>query len=459
MVGVIPLVGTSESSPWAHAPGMPTFTGSYTPQAGDEFIFKGGDTWHNANFPFAPRGGGSSSHEDLIGVDKGWYDGSSWSQPVFDADSENITASDPHLGTADVFVDLTNDDYTTIDNIEFENWYESGIGNSEQCNVVDLGTDTNITVDQIFVTGPQIKDPNTTCTVVAGNPNLPYAGNSVLENSTITGNSASGSTATYGTVVNYLANVENNVISGWIQNIYPAVPSNSTGVVSGNTVSDCAYPAQPSGNTQHMDALLVNVAGTNSTLIIHDNVIHDIGGGCASMWVSDPGETDYIYNNVLYKLYSGEPLMLGDLSSQNGTAYVWDNTLEGAWDGTSSPNTSCVEGAHGTMIAVTVQNNLCVTNSGGVSSGLSGNDTVTNNIVLTTSQAGSDASNGQLSNSPFQYALTGGSSPGVGQGTNLSSDCSGALQSLCSDTTYAGARSTLSRPGSGNWDAGAYQEP
>ena len=37
--------GTSTSTPWLHAPGMPSCSGScasYTPQAGDRFIFRGG---------------------------------------------------------------------------------------------------------------------------------------------------------------------------------------------------------------------------------------------------------------------------------------------------------------------------------------------------------------------------------------------------------------------------------
>src|ERR1035437_10304250 len=44
--------GTSESTPWAHAPGMPKCTGtcaSTTPAAGEGFIFRGGDAWHFGN--------------------------------------------------------------------------------------------------------------------------------------------------------------------------------------------------------------------------------------------------------------------------------------------------------------------------------------------------------------------------------------------------------------------------
>src|SRR5580700_8550863 len=47
--------GTSKTSPWLHAPGMngcSNTCGSVTPQPGDKFILRGGDTWHySANSP------------------------------------------------------------------------------------------------------------------------------------------------------------------------------------------------------------------------------------------------------------------------------------------------------------------------------------------------------------------------------------------------------------------------
>src|ERR1700691_4377748 len=53
--------GTSESSPWAHLPGMLTWTGSYKPVAGDTFILRGCDVWANANFPITWTWSGTSN--------------------------------------------------------------------------------------------------------------------------------------------------------------------------------------------------------------------------------------------------------------------------------------------------------------------------------------------------------------------------------------------------------------
>src|SRR5277367_1517517 len=83
--------GSSESSPWAHAPGMPTCSGvcsSTFPYgvtasaAGTGFIFKGGDTWGGANFQMTWTWYGTSNNQVYIGVDPSWATGT-WTRPVF----------------------------------------------------------------------------------------------------------------------------------------------------------------------------------------------------------------------------------------------------------------------------------------------------------------------------------------------------------------------------------------
>src|ERR1700691_2228321 len=84
--------GTSESTPWAHLPGMPTATGtagSYSAVAGDTFILRGCDVWYNSNFPLVLSKGGSSGNPVTITVDQTSYNTASspsaWNRPVFDA--------------------------------------------------------------------------------------------------------------------------------------------------------------------------------------------------------------------------------------------------------------------------------------------------------------------------------------------------------------------------------------
>jgi len=128
--------GTSKSTPWLHAPGMPNCAATCAatrPQPGDSFIFRGGDTWHTANSGAADGNtnaytgygpdavdsravsswnwdwSGSSSNCTwtwwpdsglpaqtssciYIGVDKTWYSGSSWTRPSFDLDNPLSTS-------------------------------------------------------------------------------------------------------------------------------------------------------------------------------------------------------------------------------------------------------------------------------------------------------------------------------------------------------------------------------
>jgi hypothetical protein len=80
--------GISKVAPWKRHPYMQTFTGTYTHAAGDIFIFKGGVTWlytaGDPMFPLYVKVGGASGNPDQYTVDTTWYNGSSWSPPIFD---------------------------------------------------------------------------------------------------------------------------------------------------------------------------------------------------------------------------------------------------------------------------------------------------------------------------------------------------------------------------------------
>ncbi len=82
--------GTSEASPWAHLPGMPSCTAncaSANPSAGEGFILRGGDTWTSGDLGISWNWSGNSSHPIYVGVDPGWYNsscGGSWCRPIFD---------------------------------------------------------------------------------------------------------------------------------------------------------------------------------------------------------------------------------------------------------------------------------------------------------------------------------------------------------------------------------------
>ena len=145
--------GTSESTPWLHAPGMPNCTGvcasafptQYTSHAGIGIIFRGGDTWHFGNSAASPYVGGtwlwtfdgSSTNCDTsdnpsavrtsciyIGVDQTWYSGSAWARPIMSGD--NPTNTSPvascaygNVGSKGQFLVVNNEHFAWFDNFEW----------------------------------------------------------------------------------------------------------------------------------------------------------------------------------------------------------------------------------------------------------------------------------------------------------------------------------------------------
>ena len=140
--------GTSESSPWLHAPGMPNCSANcaaITPAPGNGFIFRGGDTWHFGNSSASPFTGGtwnwtywngSGTNCDTtdnptpirtsciyIGVDPTWYSGSSWARPIMTGDNPASTTAVsrcafPNVGTKDQFL-LVQASFVWVDNFEW----------------------------------------------------------------------------------------------------------------------------------------------------------------------------------------------------------------------------------------------------------------------------------------------------------------------------------------------------
>src|ERR1700736_4531383 len=83
--------GTSKNTPWKRHPYMAGRSGSYSHQAGDRFIFKGGVTWPHDCWGLNLHGnGGNASAYDYYGVDQTWFTGASWTRPKFDAQGTEL---------------------------------------------------------------------------------------------------------------------------------------------------------------------------------------------------------------------------------------------------------------------------------------------------------------------------------------------------------------------------------
>jgi hypothetical protein len=147
--------GTTESTPWLHAPGMPNWncTGncSFTPPgvggslAGYGFILRGGDTWHFGNSSASPYTGGTwliynwagnsstctyTNRTGCVywGVDTTWYNstvcGSSWCRPILNGDNplstSRVSSCAYKIGANNRMVSLGSgtDYYNVFDNFE-----------------------------------------------------------------------------------------------------------------------------------------------------------------------------------------------------------------------------------------------------------------------------------------------------------------------------------------------------
>jgi hypothetical protein len=88
--------GTSKTSAWQRAPGMAGFSGGYSHASGDTFILKGGVTWPSLALPLTISYSGTSGKVDTYTTDHTWYNGSAWSQPIFNGNGNKnhmVTAS------------------------------------------------------------------------------------------------------------------------------------------------------------------------------------------------------------------------------------------------------------------------------------------------------------------------------------------------------------------------------
>jgi hypothetical protein len=443
--------GRSEGSPWRDAPGMQGFSGRYSHRAGDHFIFEGGVTWPNSEFPMVGSGWGSPGNDDYYG-DSGWHTGRTFRRPVFSAGGQMITGNDALAGASqDIFLDLRNLDYIIVRGIRFTGWTASGLSNYGSCAGIDInnqgnGGDQHITVDGVAFSGISIdetSDEGAECAAVTGYTGPPYAGDSIVEHSTFRG----GNT-TLGIAIDCIGNVVGNRISGMTGNIYPC----GHGVIADNRITDCGYPHFPAGASGvHSDAIQSN--GADGAFYIHGNVIDGTGADnngneCESMFLGNAGETDYVWNNVLYNLHGDSPALTQN-TSVGDAAYFWNNTIVGGF----GAQQNCLRQGHGDPATTVWQNNLCISWAGrSVSSGAP-TSTDDHNVLLTPRRARADgltAADG--------YTFPPGRIPAslLGSGADLASECSGHLASLCLNAG-AGARGSAAARGGSGWNVGAYR--
>ena len=428
--------GKSNASPWKNQPYMQGWTGNYTHQAGDRFIFKGGVTWPHTCFQMTISTGGSVSAYDYYGVDKTWYTGSSWNRPIFSGDSTTLAS-----GANASIIDLFETSYITIDNIEItgllidsNTFAVSSILNQssnfvtiQNCYIHHWDASANVTQD----------DARGGIIGVFWNPFV--NDNFIVDSCVIT--NADNTTKMNGVATRGVGTLQNTTIHD--------VP---TADLFDSNVHNCVfyninYPVSDFDSSYHTN--LAYTASGNGNSFVYNNVFHDSQAG-AQLYLepcfANTNGKIYVFNNVIYNIGGGGG---GDILADSegggagcGAVFIFNNTLQGG-----SLIRYLVRAAGSSFIgAMTIQNNHFITDSNPFNFGAGGiTPTTVNNVTQSTANATSQG-----------YTATNGYSPvsqscsTVAAGANLTPIGQASLDSDIRNTPRPSATDS-------NWDIGAYE--
>jgi hypothetical protein len=482
--------GTSESTPWQHAPGMANATGNaagHTPDPGEGWIFKGGVTVDYHAFPMNTPWGGTNGSPDYMGYDSAWYTGSAWARPIFNGGG----STGYNTANQSLITDIAHhSSYVVIDNLEFTGIYfasacsESG---PQNCGAVSQygysGSDVSWEIKNVYVHGwshcpvsncPTVIDPGNQSAFLWTNQDT--TGASSVHDSVVDGTDSSQDCC--------------NAISSWVEyNNYIAY------------VDNAAFGERSLFHDNVITHMVVTFGG-----VVHGNCIHLFGGqslneliynnyvSCLNTGTSDEmflieetgGAVVYAFNNVMVMDGHGSGF---EIKNPN-TNFLFQNTQECGPD--PSTGATCIQMSGGST--TTASNNFAVTTN-------ANSNTVTNSsgnlsaapVAPKTCSAGaqnlyggtqicapvgSGNGTGNLNISqtyPFApldstAAATVGTAPGNSALCATVAGINGAAGAAClSDTTLGiaydatnhtvsfPARTPVQRPTSGPWQIGAYE--
>lgn len=436
-------------SPWKYHPYMWGWSGSYTHSAGDQFIFKGSDTWPNDCFTLYIQAGGAAGNYDYYGVDKTWYRGSSWVKPKFDAQGIELTRNG---GTWDVMVQFAGGakSYITFDNLDFTGLYWAPPQPFGSVCYITIQSSTYITISNCnfrnwthaSYSGTQYEDQ---LICVNGSNIAPYTQGCIISNCVFDGENqsngfggvASGQAAVFG----WGGKILNCVIKNTSGGLFPSgAVAGTLAEIAGCTIGPMHVSYDP---TMHHDGIQDN---GGAGLYIHDNYFRDIAPVPCFIGAGWGGGNYYVYNNVfdLRTQLQQQPIVF-DCQSGGNRFYIYNNTI------VAGPNLSFFRAnwrpsGGNNITLLDVRNNHLIGEGSFISvdSGVTIASTINQNNITQSYNAAGLA--GYTRENWYKPTSTGVPTYNVGQ--DLSSWLSGAL-----------TRDILSvtRPQGSIWDVGAYE--
>lgn len=509
--------GTSKTAPWLHAPGMSNCTatcGSTTPQAGDSFIFRGGDSWHTSNSSAVPYtgnvacGGGdagtcgwywswsgtstscnfptTASSCIYIGVDQTWYSGASWTRPQLNLDNPlwaNSTHQDgSHVGWVTqcsyndaAFTGLdVHANYVILDNFELLGKCWSSVKTyGADSELAENGSSGDV-VEHAYFHGWTMTYTSGLGSVFDKAPMIGGRGTlQTLSYSVFDGSDAGPPCSASGNCSGDIADPSGTMgIANADHNVFRRIGNTTNGTSIFNCWHDnlFEYMYDSFDTTTHSDVLFTygNYAASGSSSCFYNNMIRHVSTGqTIALDPPDAGKL-YIFNNILFDVgNAGNCMQLQNTTANNATFYITNNTFD-------APCTIAMNYNNNLMYArnsVVFQNNYFI----GWTS-LSQVIATGGNPYLTVTDNGNEvfqseaAANGQGYVPANNYQPTSKSGATYQAGGNLSASClafSGD-SALCSGSTggVASAAGSGSVPAqhiypptarAKSWDAGAYQ--
>lgn len=511
--------GTSESSPWLHAPQMPNCSGSCAAvqnqsngiPPGTGIILRGGDTWHFGNSAASPNTGGTWNFNSgqtpagtitnplYIGVDQTWFSGGTWARPILTGDNRicgpnslgagctsavlpggavqyYVPSCSFQMGNPNNMIDISGQQYYIIDNFEMTGLCQQLAGQPSKDNYLRYGSLRNsVTFENLYIHGwthIQFAGQNTNAACTTG----VCVDIKAFQGSTSAG--VPGDVLRFVVVDGADSDPEAGGLcfKGFYDVAYSAFRYTGSCLPGSlHTFHDNLY--EYFYEDGHSDMLAFSEdSGVTDT--VYNNVFRhiDVSGaiGTPVLWPNPPANTSvYIFNNLIYDVGHVEYINIGNVGKTYGTHFIFSNTFQ---SNVSQPILRC---DHLTGTLNETNNHYIVDSSSYFIPSCTGTVNTTSPLLMTNATA---TTNGYASSQTYAYSPTSSGSPTVRKGTNVRSYCSALSAATGSDSalsdaaaacgvdtgyacTYNASNHTVSCPGrivaprptSAAWNIGAYQ--
>ncbi len=356
--------GVSKSGPWKLCPGMVGFNGTYFHSPGDEFIFKGGVTWPASVLPLTLGYSGTDGKIDLFTSDSTWFDGSTWTEPVFDAEHS--------LSESYESIIITNyQHHFKISNLKLINVGYPGISNNARAIMSNFSYEFEICYNTIIAYSNH-------AIVGASQGTVPRNGFRIHHNEiSNAGNSIEWRTDNSG---------GSSAITGF--EIYNNIIHDAHSNITGSDHADGIHIFSVSNHKQLKNAKIYN------NFFYGDwSVSSASAGGTSQIFIEDCADGLLIYNNVLsfsntssgssHQTYTFSPGLISIYGSNN--VGIYNNTILS--NSSSLDNNAAMSSIRiaNTSSNVTIKNNICSLSYQGIDAqGVVGLN-ISNNLIFTRS--------------------------------------------------------------------------